>query len=286
MDEAIRFYPSDAGCAKTRSRQQVQQFNDNGYLRPLDALTSAEVQTARAYFESLLARVQALKDGRNAYTLEGYHNRCRGIWDIAQHPVLLDYVEDLLGGDFVCWSSHYFCKLPGDPKRVPWHQDATYWPVRPTKTVAVWLAIDDVDVGNSPMQFMPGSHRQGALEWQPATGDTVLVQEVQDIQRFGEPVQNTLRAGQVSIHTSTLLHGSEANVSDRRRCGLALRYVPSDCTAIELPSALNRLGLKPGTLRQRVLNNAVACRGDPGHWQSNPPPPGDDVTMIHRHYRD
>ena len=67
---------------------------------------------------------------------------------------------------------------------------------------------------------------------------------------------------------------------------LALRYVPSDCTAIELPSALNRLGLKPGTLRQRVLNNAVACRGDPGHWQSNPPPPGDDVTMIHRHYRD
>ena len=116
MDEAIRFYPADAGCAKTLSRQQVQQFNENGYLRPLDALTSAEVQTARAYFESLLARVQALKDGRNAYTLDGYHNRCRGIWDIAQHPVLLDYVEDLLGGDFVCWSSHYFCKLPGGPE--------------------------------------------------------------------------------------------------------------------------------------------------------------------------
>ena len=286
VDDAIAFYPSPPRRATTLSPAEVRNFNDHGYLRPLDALSEAEVQAARAYFESLLARVRALKDGRNAYTLDGYHNRCRGIWDIAQHPVLLDYVEDLLGADFVCWSSHYFCKLPGDPKRVPWHQDATYWPVRPTKTVTVWLAIDDVDAGNSPMQFMPGSHRQGALEWQTATGDTVLLQEVQDIQRFGEAVQNTLRAGQVSIHTSTLLHGSEASVSGRRRCGLALRYVPADCTAIELPSALNRRGLKPGTLRQRVLNNAVACRGDPGHWRSNPPPPGDDVTMIHRHYRD
>ena len=59
----------------------------------------------------------------------------------------------------------------------------------------------------------------------------------------------------------------------------AIRFYPMrPCAALR--------GLKPGTLRQRVLNNAVVCRGDPGHWRPNPPPPGDDVTMIHRHYRD
>ena len=285
MIDAIAFYPSAPERAQTLAGSDVDHFNEHGFVRPLDVLTGAEVEDARGYFESLLARVRALKDGRNAYTLDGYHNRCRGIWEMARHPLILDYVEDLLGPDFVCWSSHYFCKLPGDPKRVPWHQDATYWPVRPTKTVTVWLAIDDVDEGNAPMQFLPGSHRLGEVKWEPAKGDTVLHQEVQGVDRFGAPVHNTLRAGQVSIHTSTLLHGSDANTSTRRRCGLALRYIPSSCGAVEHPSALKRRGLKPGTLRRAVLRNAVVCRGDPGHWQRNAPPPGDDVTMIHRHYR-
>lgn len=285
MDEAIAFYPSPPARAKTLAGAEVERFNERGFVRPLDVLTESEVDAARAYFESLLARVRALKDGRNAYTLDGYHNRCRGIWEMARHPVILDYVEDLLGPDFVCWSSHYFCKLPGDPKRVPWHQDATYWPVRPTKTVTVWLAIDDVDEGNAPMQFLPGSHRQGAIAWEPARGDTVLYQEVKGIDRFGSPVRNTLRAGQVSIHTSTLLHGSDANTSARRRCGLALRYIPSSCGAVEDSRASKRRGLEPGALKRAVLRNAVVCRGDPRHWQRNAPPPGDDVTMIHRHYR-
>ena len=261
---SIAFYPSRPDRAKTLSPAQVDAFNRNGFVRPLKGLDAQETAAARGYFETLLARVRALKDGRNAYTLDGYHNRCRGIWEIAQHPVILDYVEDLLGPDFVCWSSHYFCKLPGDVKRIPWHQDATYWPVRPTKTVTAWLAIDDVGEDNAPMRFLPGSHRHGAIRWEPAAGPAVLYQEVKDIDRFGAPVANTLRAGELSIHASTLLHGSEPNCSRRRRCGLALRYIPSDCGAIESEAALERRGLKAGTLRRAVLANAVVCRGAPG----------------------
>ena len=39
MDEAIRFCPADAGCAKTLSREQVRQFNKTGYRLPLDDVT-------------------------------------------------------------------------------------------------------------------------------------------------------------------------------------------------------------------------------------------------------
>lgn len=283
MDDSIDFYPSLPGDGRTLTRRQVERFNADGFLRPLDALLAQEVDSARRYFDYLLARVRALKDGRNAYTLDGYHNRCAGIWDMARHPVLLDYVEDLLGPDFVCWSSHYFCKLPGDAKRIPWHQDATYWPVRPTKTVTVWLAIDDVDEDNAPMRFIRGSHRLGRVPWRKADGDVVLYQEVAEAEGYGACVANTLRAGQVSIHASTLLHGSEANASPRRRCGLALRYIPADCGVTARPT---RAGADPDRLKRAVLGNAVPCRGDPGHWRRNVRPPGDDVTMIHRHYRD
>ena len=47
----------------------------------------------------------------------------------------------------------------------------------------------------------------------------------------GEPVYAELKAGEASVHADLLLHGSEANTSDRRRCGLTLRYTPGSVRA-------------------------------------------------------
>ena len=272
QQQDIEFFPVAVQQAKTLSRTQVMQFNELGYISPLDALTPTEVSANRRYFDDLLARVKAYDDGRNAYSIMGYQNRCKGIWDLAQHPRILGYVEDLLGPDFVCWSTHYFCKLAQESKHVPWHQDATYWPVRPTKTVTVWLAIDDVDQANSPMRFIPGSHLLGGLEWRKASGDFVLHQEIPDAKRYGRPHDNILKAGQISLHASTLIHGSEPNRSDRRRCGLTFRYIPSDC------------GVLAGA--ERILRDAVVCRGDPRHWIRTRRPADDDVRAIHHYQRD
>lgn len=38
-------------------------------------------------------------------------------------------------------------------------------------------------------------------------------------------------AGDISLHTDLLLHGSNANQSPKRRCGLTLRYCTPDVTA-------------------------------------------------------
>jgi phytanoyl-CoA hydroxylase len=35
------------------------------------------------------------------------------------------------------------------------------------------------------------------------------------------------RAGDVSIHHSNIIHGANANLSNRRRCGLIIRYIPT-----------------------------------------------------------
>ena len=162
--------------------------------------------------------------------------------------------------------------MPEEGKRVPWHQDATYWPVRPTQTVTVWLAIDDVDEFNAPMRFLPGSHDLGKVPWEKAEGDVVLGQEIKDISAYSAPFANVLQAGQMSIHTSTLIHGSEPNTSKHRRCGLTLRYIPSTC------------GVKVGS--EQVLRGAIPCRGDSGAWRANVRPEIDDPTPIHDHYRD
>ena len=94
-------------------------------------------------------------------------------------------VADLIGPSVVAWGSHFFCKMPRDGKAVSWHQDASYWPLTPSKAVTVWLAIDDADRGNACMRFLPGTHTLGHLTYKLSETDeaNVLNQTVPDIVR-------------------------------------------------------------------------------------------------------
>ncbi|MCY3562155.1 MAG: phytanoyl-CoA dioxygenase family protein, partial [bacterium] len=157
-------------------------------------------------------------------------------------------------------------------KRVAWHQDASYWPLSPSRVVTAWLAIDDVDVDNSAMQVIPRSHHHAQLAFRDSTAaeNSVLVQTVDDPSNFGDaPVALEMRAGQISLHSDWILHGSEPNRSDRRRCGLAMRYLSADVRAY----------LDWNT-------NSIWCRGTDagGHWANHPRPPGETIpTAVNRH---
>ena len=78
----------------------------------------------------------------------------------------------------------------------------------------------------------------------------MLNQTVENAESFGEIVPIELEAGEASIHSDLLLHGSDSNSSDRRRCGLTLRYCTPDVRAendrseehtSELQSRVNRV---------------------------------------------
>ena len=211
--------------------------------------------------------------GHNSYSINGWHRHCRGIYDLLHDERILDCVEDLVGPNLVSVMTHYFSKDPGDQKQVSWHQDASYWPLTPSKVVTEWLAIDDVDMDNGPMTVIPGSHLHGQIPFEHSTEQerNVLGQSVRDPLRWGgEPVPFTMRAGQISLHTDLLLHGSEPNRSARRRCGLTLRYMPPEVRT-----------------REGRWANGYICRGeDPdGYWVGLPVPEGDQVPDKWRRRR-
>jgi non-haem Fe2+, alpha-ketoglutarate-dependent halogenase len=95
--------------------------------------------------------------------------------------------------------------------------------------VTAWLAIDDATIENACMRYISGSHHLGHLTYTLSENDeaNVLNQTVPGAENFGRPVDVELNAGEISIHSDLLLHGSEANQSSIRRCGLTLRYCPA-----------------------------------------------------------
>ena len=127
-----------------------------------------------------------------------WHKRCRGIRDIVTDSRIIDVVADLLGDTVVLRHSHLFAKLAGDPKRVSLHQDASYWPLTPSRVVSAWLALDDVDVDNSAMHVIGGSHHHAQLTFRDstATENNVLVQTVDNAADYGDP-RSPWRCGRV-----------------------------------------------------------------------------------------
>ncbi|MCU1237025.1 MAG: Phytanoyl-CoA dioxygenase [Candidatus Solibacter sp.] len=260
VERDLRFHPSTVENPRILTREDIARFNRDGYLKGMRIFADDEIAAIRRYFDDLLARTLAA--GGDSYSISTAHLTHGRVYDLLTDSRLVARVTDLIGDDAIGWGSHFFCKMPGDGKRVAWHQDASYWPLTPSKAVTIWLAIDDASVENACMRYIAGSHRLGHLTYRLSETDeaNVLNQTVEGIDELGPPVDVELKAGEISMHSDLLLHGSEANTSTRRRCGLTLRYCPAEVRA---GLGWNAKGV--------VVSGADAS----GHW-SNPARPAEE----------
>lgn len=257
IERDLTFYSSPVTSPKTLSVEQLESYNQDGLIRPISIFSDDEIQKIREYFDDLLARTIA--QGGDSYSISSAHLKHGPVWDLLNDQRIVDCVADLFGENVIGWGSHFFCKMPHDGKAVAWHQDSSYWPLSPSKALTVWLAIDDVDMKNGGMKFIAGSQHHGHMTYRASTAEehNVLNQTIDNPEQYGRLVENPLRAGQISIHSDLLLHGSDPNDSDRRRCALTLRYAAADVRA--------HLGWN---------EKGVWVKGadESGHWSNQPRP--------------
>jgi hypothetical protein len=146
---------------------------------------------------------------------------------------LMEIPEAELGG----WG-HMITKPAGNGEIAPWHQDEAYWEIElEYQAVGVWMPLDDADVDNGCLWFVPGSHRHDVLPHTHLHADpsiqTIVVTEPIDM---AQAVPVPLQAGHATIHHPRTLHYSGPNRTDRRRRAYAtefqtpptLRDVPAD----------------------------------------------------------
>ena len=209
------------------TNEQKQQFADWGYISSLPVFDDSAADYLQLRFGEL---VNLLPSGIDISRVNNWHKANRWIYELCHTPVILDYVQDLLGPNFFHWGASFFCKYPGDKTEVPWHQDAQYWPLHPHKAVTVWLAFFDADETNGAMQVVRGSHHLGEVAHQEVQGEHFMLgqQAVASAIDPRDVVRLCLRAGQISVHDDAIIHGSLANRSDRMRAGLTLRYSATD----------------------------------------------------------
>ena len=260
LERDLRFFPLGVDQPAHLTSKQVEQYNEKGYVFPVDIFSQSEIESIRSYFDELLPK--ALEAGWNSYELTNWHKHCRGVWDIVTDSRIIDVMEDMLGETVILRHSHFFAKLPGDGMRVSWHQDASYWPLTPSKVVSAWLAIDDVDLGNGAMQVIPGSHLRAQVEFRDSTADehNVLNQTVENPEEHGDPpVALELQGGTdlVAQRLGAARLGAERIESQALRLGDALSV--QGCPGLQrLERQLNHL---PRRGADRALGQSSASGG-------------------------
>jgi ectoine hydroxylase-related dioxygenase (phytanoyl-CoA dioxygenase family) len=149
---------------------------------------------------------------------------------------LLDVAQIFVGPDIALFASHYICKPAFSGRPVLWHQDSAFWPLDPMKVVTLWLAVDESTTENGCVQVIPGSHRDGTYAMRPREDVANLFgQEAATDVDESKAVDMVLRPGDVEVHDPEIIHGSRANNSPKRRCGLTIRYIPTSTRITEDP---------------------------------------------------
>ncbi len=217
------------------SKAQIAAYRRDGLLVPPYRIPAAMLERMREALEKLLrdnAEVapESLVCPHIPYGATHDADAAAQWFEFATNPRLLDLVEQLIGPDIVLWGSQVFCKPALSGRAIPLHQDAQYWPIRPRATCSAWIAIDDAVPENGCMRYVPGSHASADVykHRRSARTNVVLDQEV-DPALFDASLacDDTLQAGQFSLHDVYLIHGSNANLSARRRAAFVVRYMPA-----------------------------------------------------------
>ncbi len=214
------------------SPEQIEQYRRDGYVFPLPVLEAHEVPPLRARLEAF----EAENGGRLEPSQRGKsHLLFKWLDDLIRDARILDPIEQLIGPDILCWNTIFWIKEAGSRSFVSWHQDSRYWGLSSEKVLSAWLALSTASLEAGCMRVMPGTHVGDTLVHRDTYHDDNMLTRGQEIVEGVDDeaaVHMPLEAGQMSLHSYRLAHASGPNLSDDRRIGISMHFMPPDTAQV------------------------------------------------------
>ena len=210
------------------SDQQINFYNQKGYVAPIDVISKKEANEIRQEIEIIEKKwPNALEGiGRNyVHLISPILNK------VCINNKILDAVESIIGKNILICGTTLFIKNPDKKDFVSFHQDAKYIGLEPHNWVTAWIAVTDSNEKNGCMRMWTGSHKGDIKNHEQKFDEDNLLTRGQTIENV--PIEETdlvvLKAGQMSLHHPTIVHGSSLNKSNDRRIGFVIQsYIGSN----------------------------------------------------------
>jgi ectoine hydroxylase-related dioxygenase (phytanoyl-CoA dioxygenase family) len=203
----------------------LRRFHDEGWFVLEGALPPATLETLRRECRSLVAERDAQMTRLGVDTLDLCHRGRRYfLHAFATSPtvrqfllsdLMTDVAQAALGDDVYLFNEQYVIKAADQGMAFGWHQDSGFIPYPHAPYLTCWIPLDDVGESNGTVHVLP----------YPRAGTRDVVEHRRDHESNdligytgpdpGEPL--TVPAGSIVAFSSTLLHRTGANTSDRPR---------------------------------------------------------------------
>lgn len=207
------------------SLAQLQAYTERGYLSPLRVMPAGDAAAALAQLRASEAKLGSRLTG----PMNQQHLQFPWADALVRDSRILNAVESIIGPNIVCCGGQLFIKDVRDTGFVSWHQDGTYWGFLSRDVVTAWVALTPSTPENGCMRVVPGTHRNAVAHTETFATDNLLSrgQEVAVAIHAEDAVYICLRPGEMSLHHSLIVHGSEPNRASYPRIGFAIRYAPA-----------------------------------------------------------
>jgi ectoine hydroxylase-related dioxygenase (phytanoyl-CoA dioxygenase family) len=195
-------------------------YEQQGIVFPIRVLSETEVVEFRRELEAVVEK--------GARRMDQLHLQYPWAYRLASHERVLDAVESLIGPEILIDGNVVFYKPPRDASYASWHQDSVYSGWHLTPSVSAWIALTVSEPANGCMRVIPGSHKQGLLEHDNVQDPNLLNRRGERLRMDvdeAQAVDVVLKPGEMSLHHTNIVHGSNANTSDGPRIGFIVRFV-------------------------------------------------------------
>jgi len=230
----------------TLSKQQIQNFQQEGFLLIEDFLDQAELNFWReAVKEAIEQRAGQKMPGSDVKLGEDdginedgdYYNKVfdqmLNLWQtndkvkqMMENEQLGEMVAQLADWDGTrIWHDQALIKRPwANP--TSWHLDTPFWSFSDRRALSIWVALDDATYQNGCLYFIPGSNSKTTFE-NPGIGKNMdAVFEFYPQFKNSKSVAVPMKAGSCSFHNGLTIHGAGANMTNGFRRAMTCAYMP------------------------------------------------------------
>ena len=221
------------------SAEQLRIFEEQGAVTIDTPLTTKEIAAAAAAIDALLPFKPAEPDQaprfRYGATCNYYES---ALLDLVQHPFFEAVAKRVLRADAIRFFQTAIVASypqPGSEFSYDQHTDIQYsledWAATPRRIVcSFFLWLTDVNKRRAPMMYRPGSHRLVAAA---RSADPMLKDAIPGVQgikmanlppEYAAPQPVLAQAGQVTVLTTSMVHGGSTNIDNEPRKALVMTY--------------------------------------------------------------
>ena len=216
----------------------IKDFKNNGFVVIKKILNQNEVSFLLEEIELIKKKLKLNKIKNKQYyhltndnKINTIHNiqkfyNSKKLFSLLKKQKLSNILNKILSEKICIRNLEFFLKPATTGMASPMHQDNFYWNLKKARGVNVWIALSNANKKNGGLKYLVGSHKYGIFthEISKAKGTSQKVPEnIINKYKFKSNTPN-LKRGDCVIHHCEVIHGSEKNMSNKDRIGVAISF--------------------------------------------------------------